>query len=497
MATAILSTDNLDFLSSAATQLKMTATASTLTFSGVSSADVILTGLAAPSSDKDATNKAYVDSIATGLYWKAAVDVSTTTSGTLSTSFANGQSVDGVTLSTGQRILIKNQVNGIENGIYVVQASGAPVRASDYASGASVAATAVFVQQGTTNGDSGWVCTNNSGSDVVGTDSLVFVQFTGTNTIVAGSGLSKTGNTLSVVVDNSSIEIGGSGLNVKAAGVTNNMLVNDFVVVSPGDGLSNGGSVSLGGSITLDVDSSVVRTTGTQTIGGVKTFSSPAGFAAGAAIPDSQTLEIGTGADLSISHDGTDSLIANTTGDLIVSNSNTTGAVNVVLGTQDGATTFAVQDSTSSNLFVVAGDGGVGIVGATNIADTTQSTSSSTGCLTLGGGLGVAKDVNVAGAHKALSYEATSDATLKTDILPLQDPLSTLRKIEGYTYKWANNADSRQHFGVLAQQLESIGLGDMVSTNSQGKKAVNYNELVPYLIESVKILAAQVETLSK
>lgn len=142
-----------------------------------------LTNLGAPASGSDAATKTYVDNIAIGLKWKAAVRVATTVAGTLATSFENGDTVDGITLATNDRILIKNQAAPTENGIYTVNASGAPTRATDLDTAAAAAGVAVFVQEGTANADKGFVCTSNSGSDVVGTNNLAFAQFT---TLVAG-----------------------------------------------------------------------------------------------------------------------------------------------------------------------------------------------------------------------------------------------------------------------------------------------------------------------
>ena len=106
------------------------------------------------------------------------VVVATTVPGTLATSFAAGQTIDGYTLQIGDRILIKNQVDGTENGIYVVDVA-APFRADDYDVGVSVAALETVVQQGAINSDTIWICTNNYGSDVVGTDALEFKTFAG------------------------------------------------------------------------------------------------------------------------------------------------------------------------------------------------------------------------------------------------------------------------------------------------------------------------------
>ena len=156
-----------------------------------------ITGLADPTADADAANKGYVDGVAQGLDVKDSVVATTTANGTLSTAFANGQSIDGVTLQTGDRILIKNQSTASQNGIYNVNASGAPSRATDMATGGNAAGAFVFVEQGTTNAENGFVCTSDTGSAVVGTNNLTFAQFSGAGQIIAGDGLEKSGNTLS------------------------------------------------------------------------------------------------------------------------------------------------------------------------------------------------------------------------------------------------------------------------------------------------------------
>ena len=157
-----------------------------------------ITNLTDPTGDQDAATKSYVDAIKSGLDVKDSCHVATTTAGTLSTSFANGQTVDGVTLVTGDRILIKDQATGSENGIYTVNSSGAPTRATDFDSNAEVTSGAfTFVEEGTVNGDGGFVLTTND-PITVGTTSLTFVQFSGAGQITAGTGLSKSGNTLNV-----------------------------------------------------------------------------------------------------------------------------------------------------------------------------------------------------------------------------------------------------------------------------------------------------------
>ena len=108
--------------------------------------------------------------------WKSpSVVAATVTSGTLTTSFENGDTIDGVVLSTGDRILIKNQSSPSENGIYTVNSSGTPTRATDADTGAEIVASVVVVTNGTVNADSIWLCTTNA-TITVGSTSLLWIK---------------------------------------------------------------------------------------------------------------------------------------------------------------------------------------------------------------------------------------------------------------------------------------------------------------------------------
>ena len=155
--------------------------------------------VATPTADGHAATKGYVDAARSGLDVKQSVRAATTGPITIATGLENGDTVDGVTLATGNRVLVKDQSTASENGIYVVNTSGAPTRATDFDDNAEVTGGAfTFVEEGTANGDSGFVLTNN-GAITVGTTGLVFAQFSGTGQITAGDGLTKTGNTLNAV----------------------------------------------------------------------------------------------------------------------------------------------------------------------------------------------------------------------------------------------------------------------------------------------------------
>lgn len=145
----------------------------------------------------DAVTKGQLDNAIAGLHWKESVRVATTTDGTLASDFTNGDTVDGQSLTTGDRILIKNQASASENGIYVVKASGQPDRSSDMNTASEFAGSAVFIRQGTTNADSAWVCTNDA-PPTVGSTAINFSQFSGAGQLTAGAGITITGNTVSI-----------------------------------------------------------------------------------------------------------------------------------------------------------------------------------------------------------------------------------------------------------------------------------------------------------
>ena len=155
-----------------------------------------ITNLATPTADGDAASKSYVDGVAQGLDVKDSCVAATTANITISTALNNGDTLDGVTLSTNDRVLVKDQSTASENGIYIVGSS--PARADDLAAGVDAAGIFTFVEQGSTNADIGFVCTSNKGSAVVGTNNLAFSTFSSSGNVTAGDGLDKSGNELSV-----------------------------------------------------------------------------------------------------------------------------------------------------------------------------------------------------------------------------------------------------------------------------------------------------------
>lgn len=178
--------------------------------------------MGSPSAGTDGANKDYVDASRAGLSWKTAVRVATTANAALATAYENGDTVDGVTLVTGDRILIKNQTTQSENGIYTVNASGAPTRATDADSSTELDSATVFVQAGTTNADTAWTQTTNT--PTVGSSNIVFVQFgAGQSYTADGSGIELSGTQFQLELDGTSLSKSSSGLRIGSAAAANGL----------------------------------------------------------------------------------------------------------------------------------------------------------------------------------------------------------------------------------------------------------------------------------
>ena len=187
-----------------------------------------ITDVADPVNAQDAATKGFVEATSQGLDVKDSCKAATTGNITISTALNNGDTLDGVTLATNDRVLVKDQSTASQNGIYVVGSS--PARADDLAAGSDAAGMFTFVEQGTVNADNGFVCTSNKGSAVTGTNNLTFAQFSGAGQIIAGDGMDKSGNTLSVDLKaNGGLVIESTEIAVKldASSITGTLAVSD------------------------------------------------------------------------------------------------------------------------------------------------------------------------------------------------------------------------------------------------------------------------------
>jgi hypothetical protein len=175
----------------AQTALKLSLSGGTMSGAIAMGANKI-TGLGTPTADADAASKIYVDGLVQGLDAKASCVAASTANLTLS----GAQTVDGVSIVAGNRVLVKDQSTASGNGIYVA-AAGAWARSTDADTWDELISAFVFVESGTANADNGFTCTNNAGG-TLGSTAVTWVQFSGAGQITAGDGLSKTGNTINV-----------------------------------------------------------------------------------------------------------------------------------------------------------------------------------------------------------------------------------------------------------------------------------------------------------
>jgi hypothetical protein len=330
----------------------------------------LITNVTTPSAGTDAANKAYVDAVAQGLSPKQSVRAATTVAGTLASSFEDGDTIDGVTLATNDRILIKDQADANENGIYIVQASGAPVRAADFNAPAdNVAGAYVFVQEGTANADSGWVCTTNEVVDF-GTSDFDFTQFSSAGSVSAGTNITVSGTQVSVVAAPSF-----AGNVTANSAEASSSTTTGALRVSGGAGIT--GNLFIGG--TGNVAGILSATSGT---GSTSTTSGALQVTGGVGI--SQNLFVGGTGNVA-------GILSATSG--TGSTSTTSGALQVTGGT-----------GISQNLFV-GGTGNVaGILSATS-AD--ESSSTTTGALQVTGGAGITGNLNVGGTLSVASMTTT------------------------------------------------------------------------------------------
>ena len=181
-------------------------------------------------------SKEYVDAVKVGLDFKDSVRVASTANVTIS---GPGAAIDGITLSSGDRVLLKDQSTGSQNGIYIFNgAASAMTRATDADADAEVTSGMfVFVEAGTVNADNGFVLTTD-GTITVGSTALTFTQFSGAGQIVAGDGMTKSGNQLDVNDDDVTLEVSSDALRIKGITAT---AVGDLLIGAA----SNGGYTRL------------------------------------------------------------------------------------------------------------------------------------------------------------------------------------------------------------------------------------------------------------
>jgi hypothetical protein len=241
-----------------------------------------ITSVAEPTQSSDAATKNYVDAVKTGLDVKDSVIVATT--GNLTGTYSNGTSgvgatltnsgtqaaltIDSRVLTVGDRVLVKDQTTALQNGFYRVTTVGTVstnwvlTRSTDADENSEITPGAfTFVEEGTVGANNGYVCTN-VGSITVGTTAITFVQFSGAGSVIAGDGLTKTGNTLNAVGTNNRISISADAIDISSSYVGQATITTLGTIATGiwqgsviggtygGTGVNNGSStITLGGNL--------------------------------------------------------------------------------------------------------------------------------------------------------------------------------------------------------------------------------------------------------
>ena len=224
----LTASNNLSDVSSASTSRTNLGlgTISTQASNSVSITGGSISGLSLPTADTEASSKLYVDNAIAGMRTRIITKVATTGNVNLTNGLENGDTIDGITLQTGDKILVRSNTDATENGIYISPSSGSASRDTNYNTVEELAGQMIVVQQGSTNADKIFLCTtDNSGS--IGSVDIVFSQVTPANqgtvqsVAVADAGSSEFTVTGSPITSSGTINLAVNSINATKIGSGN------------------------------------------------------------------------------------------------------------------------------------------------------------------------------------------------------------------------------------------------------------------------------------
>jgi hypothetical protein len=495
-ATGIIPTSNTISLGSATGRFVLNANSGNFTANIAMNSNYI-TGLSDPSNAQDAATKAYVDTFQQGLHVHASVAAATT--GTLATlsggtvTYDNGTSgvgatltlsvalttLDGYTLVNGDRIMVKDQANTAHNGIYTRTSSTVLTRATDYDSAVEIAGGDFsYVTNGTLYNSTGWVQIDEV--TTVGTDAVVFQQFSGQGTFTAGNYLYLTGSQFNANADSAStasvliardasknFAANTATLNsVSATTGTFSGAVSGITTLGAGNtsitGFANA-SISVNSALLTVGTSFIANTTGVYHTGLINAASINIGSSS--FIANSSAVVI---ADPLTANGGT-----GTAGQVLASNGSTGSPYWVTAG---GGSSAADDTTTNGTRYVLFANQTTGTISTAYVSSTKLTYNPSTGTLT------------------STVVTASSDEKLKTNIHTISDPIDVISNLRGVSFDRKDTG--LKDFGVIAQEIEQV-IPEVVHIDNDGFRSVSYNSIIGFLIEGMKQQQSKISDLEE
>ena len=450
-----------------------------------------VTGVAMPQDPMDAASRMYVDNAIQGLDIKDSVKVASTTAVNLN-DLIEGYVIDTVTLIVGQRILMKDQTDPTENGIYIIGTTAPPERPPDFNVGDTVSGAFVFVEDGHVNVNGGFVCVSAKGEDIVGTYPILWTQFAGAGSVAADQPrIRYIGSTDDATSSTSGGLVVSGGLAVtKSIRAGDDIYANAVFKVATEDWV-------LSQTYAKAAQSNLIQFVGANN---VSTPIPVTGLVLEDFFNQDVLVRIVTGGSILNQLCTLVGYITQTTSKVDqTSYGDDTGIEFTVDNTgQIYYTLPSIPDWSSTTMYWKV------IQKTTVVVDpnaTSDSTSVTTGSTVFKGGIAVQKNLYVGQdvhADGNIRAEGTitqgSDERLKTDISYIDDALSLVKKIKGVRY--ISKLTGERCIGVVAQDVADV-VPEVVRERNDGMLSVAYGNMVGLLINAVKELAAQVEELTQ